>query len=494
MRMTIPETTTLQSKHTSTQLPLWQQELQKASAHFHVVGAWVAIIFDPLFGITDYMNIPDVWAQIFNLRIGVSIITLITLVLYYKKKINVYLLVAIPFALISLQNAYTYSLIESEDVLGHNLNYLALFLGAGLFVLWPLRYSIIAIGASFLTTLLFVQHNPAMQLSDLIIEGGLLLAAVAVFTILLIHARYRLRTSEIKAKLALKHNLEVTAAQKKEIEHQHEQLREKTQALANSEAQVRMMNAQLEEKVKARTNQLQQTNQEMDRLVYSLSHDFRTPITNVKGLLAHARSCEDPATFHMLLQHMETSTNRLDELQQDMINYAVYWREAIEPHSINLMETIQGIWQQFSYAHQGQVELFFDPTKLDDWSLFADQEKIRVLLYTLLSNSIRYRATDEPPIIKVSMREVEQTYRIEITDNGIGIEADQIKKVTQMFYRGTNKSMGAGMGLYVAKGIAQQLGGSLEISSKAGEGTSVTVILPVQSTKKQRMEKAETIR
>lgn len=490
MRLTLPETAMPQSSRVGEGVPPWQQELQKASAHFHIIGAWVAIIFDPLFAITDYLNIPEVWTEIFTLRLGVSVVTLITLWLYYNGKVNVYLLVAVPFALISLQNAYTYSLIESGDVLGHNLNYLALFLGAGLFVLWPWRYSVIAIGASFLTTLLFVAHNPAMQLSDLVIEGGLLLSTVAVFTMLLIQARYRLRISEIKAKLALKDNLSLTAAQKKEIEHQHRQLQEKTAALAASEAQVKAMNTQLEEKVQARTTQLQQANEEMDRLVYSLSHDFRTPLTNVKGLIHHARQCDNPARWSQLLDHMEQSTNRLDELQQDLINYAVYWNEHIDRKPVQVQEMVEQLWQQFGYAHNHSIELQLDPSLSAAWTFHTDQEKLRVVLYTLLSNSIRYQDAARNSTIRVSLEQVGEYVHLTIADNGIGIAEATLPSVCDMFFRGTNKSMGAGMGLYIAQNLMQQLGGTLLIDSVEGKGTQVMLQWPKRHVQPEQNREA----
>lgn len=472
----------------------WKAEMAKAARHFHVIGAWVAILFDPLFAVTDYFNIPNHWQEVFALRLSVSFITLLTLWLFKQGKVNIYVLVAIPFALISLQNAYTYSLIYANHLLGHNLNYLALFMGAGLFLLWPVRYSVIAIGLSFAATFFFVARNPHLHLSDLMVNGGLLLGTVAVFTILLIQARYRLRLSEIKAKLALQASLDVTEQQRDTLEKQHKELQKTTEALAISKAEIARINAGLEETVAQRTKALKQSNQEMDRLVYSLSHDFRTPITNVKGLISHALREKNPDMLHTMLRHMESSTNRMDELLQDMINYAVYWNETLQPGSINGKELIYSIWQQFDYAHENVMHLDLVPAEPAQWQLHTDREKLRVVMYTLISNAIRYRQPDTDGHLTISLQHTGDSVQLSFRDEGIGMAPDSADKVFDMFYRGTNRSMGAGMGLYIAKGIVNQLGGQISLTSTPAQGTTVTIALPrVLTTKNAHSTKNQSL-
>ena len=138
---------------------IWEEDLEKSSEKYHIYGAWIAIIFDPVFGITDYFNIPHAFNQIMSLRIGVSIIAALALLAHRRKFINSKMLIFIPFLLISIQNAYTFSVIEVDDFTGHSLNYLALFIGAGMFVLWNWYYSIAIIVPSVLATGYFFQMN-----------------------------------------------------------------------------------------------------------------------------------------------------------------------------------------------------------------------------------------------------------------------------------------------------------------------------------------------
>ena len=79
--------------------------------------------------------------------------------------------------MISLQNAYTYTLIGNEDIIGHNLNYIALLIGASMFLLWELKYSIIMIFISIVATAFFLSNNSVLDLDQFLVQGGVLLSS-----------------------------------------------------------------------------------------------------------------------------------------------------------------------------------------------------------------------------------------------------------------------------------------------------------------------------
>jgi phosphoserine phosphatase RsbU/P len=202
----------------------WKPELEKASSRYHITAAWVAVIFDPLFAITDYFNIPDHFRELLFIRLGVALITVVTLLL--RKRLNVpsNVIVMVPFLLISLQNAYTFGLIDNDILLGHCLNYIALLIGGGMFILWPWSYSVFVILLSAITTTLFVDSNVSIDWNSFFVNGGLLLLAVGIFMIILIKFRYDLTVKEIKARLALKESNEELAVQKSIVESKNEKI------------------------------------------------------------------------------------------------------------------------------------------------------------------------------------------------------------------------------------------------------------------------------
>ena len=123
----------------------WKQELELVSSRYHVIGAWIAIFFDPLFAFTDYFNIPDHWLQLFAIRLSVAAITLLLLFVRKKFSLSTYVIILAPFLMISLQNAYTYSLVSNDIILGHSLNYMALLIGGAMFILWRWTYSVFVV-------------------------------------------------------------------------------------------------------------------------------------------------------------------------------------------------------------------------------------------------------------------------------------------------------------------------------------------------------------
>jgi signal transduction histidine kinase len=108
-----------------------------------------------------------------------------------------------------------------------------------------------------------------------------------------------------------------------------------------------------------------------------------------------------------------------------------------------------------------------------------------VQLFTnILDNSIKYKKK-EPVVIDIEAKAVDTTLRITIRDNGAGIDERDLPNIFNIFYRGrfeTDESVpeGAGVGLSIVKRIAEQHGGSVTVSSTRGEGTCVTVVLPLQ--------------
>lgn len=276
----------------------WKAELEKASSKYHFIAIWVAIIFDPVFAFTDYINIHEHWKHLLVVRISIAVVILTLFVIGRKFKLPSYLLIAIAFLLISLQNAYTYSLIGNEDILGHNLNYIALLIGAAMFLLWEWRYSLVMIFISVLATSFFLYQNPAIRIDQFLVQGGLLLAAVGIFMIVLIKTRYDLTVKEIKARLALQISNEEIQAQNEEIFSQAEE--------------IRVINENLEELVKDRTKELEKKNQALEEYAFISAHKLRAPVASILGLvnLLNKSGLNDEAKG--IMTHLEDSTGKLD--------------------------------------------------------------------------------------------------------------------------------------------------------------------------------------
>jgi len=278
----------------------WRGELEKTSSRYHLIAAWAAIIFNPVFAFTDYLNIPGNWQQLLIIRISISIVILAMVIARNKFKIPSYFIVAVTFLLISLQNAYTYSLIGNEDLLGHNLNYIALLIGAAMFLLWEWKYSVMMILVSIIATAFFLYLNPDLNMDQFLVQGGVLLAAVSVFMIVLIKTRYDLTVKEIKARLALQISNEEIQAQSEEIYSQAEE--------------IRVINENLEEIVKERTKELEKKNIALEEYAFLNAHKLRSPVASILGLINLLKKTALNEEGQGIMNHLEDSTAKLDEI------------------------------------------------------------------------------------------------------------------------------------------------------------------------------------
>jgi signal transduction histidine kinase len=275
----------------------WKSELEKVSSKFHITAAWIAVLFDPIFAITDFINIPVHWKQLLVIRLSISLITLILLGLRKRRRLPSYLIVGVPFLLISIQNAYTYNLIGNEDILGHNLNYIALLVGGGMFILWNRAYSIAVIGVSALATFIFMQLNAGLDVHQFFVQGGLLLAVVGIFMIVMIGTRYTLTVKEIKTRLAL---------------------RTSNQEIKAQAALIGSINENLEEMVRLRTRELETKNSALEEYAFINAHKLRGPVASILGLVNLMGKMELTDETKTVVKHLQDSAGKLDAIVTDI--------------------------------------------------------------------------------------------------------------------------------------------------------------------------------
>ncbi len=271
----------------------WTAEFEKSSMRYYHTVLWIAIIFDPLFVITDYINISAGWENLLLIRLIVSGTALLLLLTRSFTGISLRFLTVITFLMISLQNAYTYSLITNDNLLGHNLNYMALLVGAAMFILWEWYYSVAIIFISAVFIAYFIGINPSIDVRQFFLNGGLLLAVVAAFMGVLIRTRFRLTVREIKARLALEMSNREIKIQAREIER---------------------INGNLEAIVRERTAELEKKNLALEEAAFINAHKLRAPVASILGLANLLNKEQLSRDGRDALDHLDSSTQKLDEI------------------------------------------------------------------------------------------------------------------------------------------------------------------------------------
>lgn len=230
--------------------------------------------------------------------------------------------------------------------------------------------------------------------------------------------------------------------------------------------------------LRKQNEELLKVNKELDNFVYSVSHNLRGPLMSVVGLLNVAQNLNQIPELDGLHSMMRSSITRLDDTLKDIIQYSRNSRNDISRDEINWAQMIETSFNGVEYLYpSGQITRTL---QLQAKALFfTDSKRIEVILNNLLANAILYRSKNGNELkIDIQVFTSNDSATLIVKDNGNGINKDVLPKVYNMFYRGTEESHGSGLGLYIVKEIVDKLKGSIAITSEAGEGTTVTLIIP----------------
>jgi len=232
-----------------------------------------------------------------------------------------------------------------------------------------------------------------------------------------------------------------------------------------------------ESKLLSSNNTLSETNYELESFIYRASHDFRTPLTNIKGLLIALQYEKDPESLKHYLEMLHESTEMMDSRLLELMEIATAKHKAVTTEKINVASLIKELIKEISFtASLDRINITVEHTT--DIILFSDTTRFKILLRNILMNAVKYKDPGKKKCsIKISIARENEYVAIRFWDNGIGISEAILPKVFEMFYRGTQLSNGSGLGLYIAKTIAITLNYDIQITSKEGEWTEVSVIL-----------------
>ena len=228
---------------------------------------------------------------------------------------------------------------------------------------------------------------------------------------------------------------------------------------------------------------LTRAHKEIDSFVYSVSHNLRSPLSSVLGLVNLARQGNNKSTLDTLkyLELIEKSVKKLDETIQEILDYAQNERVDVKVESIDLKALIDDCLSRLQYI-KGFDQITKQINLAGTAPFYSDRFRVSIILINLFSNSIKYGDDHkEYKLLKIKATVSSEKTIIEITDNGIGIPTSRLPHIFDMFYRGSERSDGAGLGLYVAREVVDKLEGTITVISEPDLLTTFTVTLPNRS-------------
>jgi PAS domain S-box-containing protein len=235
-----------------------------------------------------------------------------------------------------------------------------------------------------------------------------------------------------------------------------------------------------EEKLKKQFFELEKTNSELDKFVYSASHDLRAPLTSVLGLIGLTKM--DTKDKHILdyLDMMEKSINRLDGFVIDIINYSRNSRLDVQKEKIDFNLLISETFENLKYI-EGADKIETKININEKAPFYSDKSRLRVIFNNLISNSIRYHKHNiEHPNVYVTVNVSDENVVIKVMDNGVGIDKKYIDKIFDMFYKVSKNSLGSGLGLYIVKETVNKLNGKISVESELNKGCTSTIEIPTK--------------
>lgn len=241
--------------------------------------------------------------------------------------------------------------------------------------------------------------------------------------------------------------------------------------------QLELLRHEARQTLRKQNKELRKVNRELDNFVYSVSHNLRGPLASVMGLLNLAREEKDLSQIKMLHTMMDYSIGKLDDTLMEILEFSKNARNEIVVDQINWQKILKVCWDNVEYLNTGnpinkQINL------KTDRPFYGDEERLKTLLTNLLSNAILFQSEARELVINITITISEEEVIISVQDNGIGIAAAALPNVFNMFYRGSEKSQGAGLGLYIAREIVLRLKGKIEIQSTLDVGSNVTIRIP----------------
>jgi signal transduction histidine kinase len=227
-----------------------------------------------------------------------------------------------------------------------------------------------------------------------------------------------------------------------------------------------------------KNKELIKANQELDRFVYSASHDLRSPLSSIAGLIELSK--RDPPGTSEYLNLMKDRVQVMDKFINDIIDYSRNSRVSAIREKINLFNLIQEVIDLTRYTYGGnhpQVNVLVEK----ELTVLSDPSRLRVVLNNLLSNSIKYADPDKDElVITITASLMTNAFTFSVEDNGLGIPEDQKDKIFNMFYRASERATGSGLGLYIVKESLETLNGSVRYQSTVGKGSTFTVTIPME--------------
>ncbi|HEY6807378.1 MAG TPA: ATP-binding protein [Gemmatimonadales bacterium] len=258
---------------------------------------------------------------------------------------------------------------------------------------------------------------------------------------------------------------------------------------------VRASQQELEARVRARTAELQERNEELEAFAYSISHDLRAPLRAMGGF--SQAMLEDygdrlDETGRGYAQRVVTAAQTMDQLIRDLLTYSKVTRSELELAPLNLSRILKGVVRGL----EGEIRERRARVTLDELppDVMGHESTLTQVMTNLLANAIKFVPPERPPEVRVRWERRGGRLRLWVEDNGIGIAPEHHERVFRVFERlhAAEEYPGTGIGLAIVRKGAERMGGRAGLESTLGQGSRFWIELSLAEERNERERHSDT--
>jgi signal transduction histidine kinase len=238
---------------------------------------------------------------------------------------------------------------------------------------------------------------------------------------------------------------------------------------------------QVNDELNTQNRILTNINHDLDDIVYTASHDLKSPISNLENLVEAlsdtvAQENIDREEARQIMGMMKASLKRFEVTIKDLttIVEANNNTEEEKSEAISLVELVESVKQDLEHLvveSKAKIEVICEEENL----IYLPRKNFKSILYNLLSNALKYRSPERNPEVIVKVNKVDGKTNLLVTDNGLGIPADKQDKVFTIFKRFHDHVEGSGLGLFIVKRMIDNMKGQIQVTSTPNKGTTFTI-------------------
>lgn len=230
--------------------------------------------------------------------------------------------------------------------------------------------------------------------------------------------------------------------------------------------------------IDTKSQELAQANSDLEKFIYSASHDLRSPLVSIKGVIQLAKTEGIEGKAGEYFDMIEKSVSKLDAFVQNIIHYYQNIKTEDAVQLVDIDQLLSDVINQYkSYENYDSFEIKKAINITGEF--IGDAYRLKIVIGNILANSLKFiDPSKESNKIELEVIQNVEKLLMKISDNGVGMGKDALNVIENIFNNKDNRGPGNGVGLYLVRDAVQRMNGKIQVSSTLGEGTKFIIEIP----------------